>query len=134
MFLGLDMVLYIVGQLHYIYVTLSRLIVLYSRCRVNRCTNMFVVMYYVIYFCFASTAFWAPFVCALPNLWGAPHHDVHSVTMVSELWTQLPSSPPRTSPCLSPSLGASRVGCRLSPTCGHAARCAAVRRTVKQRL
>ena len=34
---------------------------------------------------------------------------------------QLPSSPPRTSPCLSPSLGASRVGCRLSPTCGHAA-------------
>ena len=94
MFLGLDMVLYIVGQLHYIYVTLSRLIVLYSRCRVNRGTNMFVVMYYVIYFCFASTAFWAPFVCALPNLWGAPHHDVHSVTMVSELWTQLPSSPP----------------------------------------
>ena len=29
--------------------------------------------------------------------------------------------PPRTSPCLSPSLGASRVGCGPSPTCGHAA-------------
>ena len=41
-----------------------------------------------------------------------------------EAWAaQLPSSPPppRTSPCLSPSLGASRVGCGLSPTCGHAA-------------
>ena len=29
--------------------------------------------------------------------------------------------PPRTSPCLSPSLGASRVGCGPCPTCGHAA-------------
>ena len=35
---------------------------------------------------------------------------------------QLPSSPPpRTSPCLSPSLGASRVGCGPCPTCRHAA-------------
>ena len=48
MFLGLDMVLYIVGQLHYIYVTLSRLIVLYSRCRVNRGTTLSVFLYYVI--------------------------------------------------------------------------------------
>ena len=29
--------------------------------------------------------------------------------------------PPRTSPCPSPSLGASRVGCGPCPTCGHAA-------------
>ena len=32
-----------------------------------------------------------------------------------------PAPPPRTSPCLSPPLGASRVGCGPSPTCGHAA-------------
>ena len=42
-FLGLDLVLYIVGYLYILYVTLFRLIVLYSRCRVNRDTNMFVV-------------------------------------------------------------------------------------------
>ena len=35
MLLGLDMVLYIVGYLYIIYVTLSRVIVLYSRYRVN---------------------------------------------------------------------------------------------------
>ena len=36
MFLGLDLVLYILGFLFIVYVTLCRLIVLYSRCRVNR--------------------------------------------------------------------------------------------------
>ena len=36
MFLGLDLVLFIVGYLYILYVTLFRLIVLYSRCRVNR--------------------------------------------------------------------------------------------------
>ena len=60
MFLGLDLVLYIWGYLSIIYVTLIRLIVLYSWCRVHRSTNLSVVLYDVIYFCFASTAVWAP--------------------------------------------------------------------------
>ena len=49
MFLGLDPVLYIWGYLFIVYVTLFRLIVLYSRCRVNRGTNLSVVLYYVIF-------------------------------------------------------------------------------------
>ena len=49
MFLGLDEILYIWGYLFIVYVTLLRLIVLYSRCRVNRGTNLFVVLYYVIF-------------------------------------------------------------------------------------
>ena len=36
MFLRLDLVLYFVGYLYILYVTLFRLIVLYSRCRVNQ--------------------------------------------------------------------------------------------------
>ena len=48
MFLGLDLVLYILGYLFIVYITLIRLIVLYSRCRVNWGTNLFVVLYYVI--------------------------------------------------------------------------------------
>ena len=43
MVLGLDLVLYIVGYLYILYVTLFRLIVLYSRRMVNRDTNMSVV-------------------------------------------------------------------------------------------
>ena len=60
MFLGLDPVWYIWGYLFIVYVTLIRLIVLYSQCRVNWSTNLFVVLYDVIYFCFASTEVWAP--------------------------------------------------------------------------
>ena len=45
---------------------------------------MSVILYYVI-FIFASTAFWAPTVCAFPNLWGLPHDTVRSASMVSEL-------------------------------------------------
>ena len=60
MFLRLDRGLYIWGHLFIVYVTLLRLIVLYSRCRVTRSTNLFVVLYDVFYFCFASTAVWAP--------------------------------------------------------------------------
>ena len=41
--LGLDVVLYIEGYSYILYVTLFRLIVLYSRCRVNQDTNMSVV-------------------------------------------------------------------------------------------
>ena len=41
---------------------------------------MSVILYYVI-FIFASTAFWAPTVCAFPNLWGLSHHDVHSASL-----------------------------------------------------
>ena len=59
MFLGLDPVLYIWGYLSIVYVTFIRLIVLYSWCRVNQSTNLFVVLYNVIYFCFATTAVWA---------------------------------------------------------------------------
>ena len=33
------------------YVTLSRLIILYSRCRVNRGTNLSIVLCYVIFLC-----------------------------------------------------------------------------------
>ena len=61
MFLGLDPVLYIWGHLFIVYITFTRLIVLYSRCRVNRTTNLSVVLYDVIYFCFASTVVWAPY-------------------------------------------------------------------------
>ena len=55
MFLGLDMVLYIVRYLYILYVTLPRLIVLYFWCRVNRGTNMFVVCIFCN-FAIASTA------------------------------------------------------------------------------
>ena len=54
MFLGLDVVLYILGYLFIVFVTLFRLIVLCSRCRVNRSTNLSVFLYYVI-FLFAFT-------------------------------------------------------------------------------
>ena len=56
MFLRLDRVLYIWGHLFNVYVTLLMLIVLYSRSRVNRGPNLFVVLYDVIYFRFASIA------------------------------------------------------------------------------
>ena len=48
------------GILFIVSVTFIRLIVLYSRCRVNRSTNLSVFLYDVIHFCFASTAVWAP--------------------------------------------------------------------------
>ena len=47
-FLGLDLVLYILGYLFIVHVTLFRLIVLYSWCRVNRGTNLSIVLYYLI--------------------------------------------------------------------------------------
>ena len=55
MFLELDLVLYILGYLCIVYVTLIRLIVLYSQCRVNWGTHLSVVLYYVILI-LASTA------------------------------------------------------------------------------
>ena len=48
MFLGLDLVLYILGYLFIVYVTLFRLIVRYTRCRVNWGPNLSVVLYDVI--------------------------------------------------------------------------------------
>ena len=72
MFLGLDPVLYIWGYLFIVYVTLFRLIVLYSRCRVNRGTNLSVVLYYVI-FLFASTAHLGFRVGAFPTYGVRPH-------------------------------------------------------------
>ena len=61
MFLGLDPVLYIWGYLFIVYVTLFRLTVLYSRCRVNRGTNLSVVLYYVILLLLPLRV-WAPCV------------------------------------------------------------------------
>ena len=69
MFLGLDSVLYIWGYLSIVYVTLIMLIVLYSRCRVNRSTNLSVVLYYVIFLLLSLCAFGLR--VGVPNLWGA---------------------------------------------------------------
>ena len=61
MFLVLDPVLYIWGYLFIVYVTLFRLIVLYSRCGVNRDTNMFVVcVLYNIFYVLLPLQVWAP--------------------------------------------------------------------------
>ena len=69
------------------YVTLSRLIVLYSQCRVNRNTNLFVVLYYVI-FCFASTTHLGLLCWASPTCRVRPHYAaVHSITL--SLYTSL---------------------------------------------
>ena len=54
MFLGQDVVLYILGCLFIVYVIFIRLIVLCSHCRVNWGTNLSVVYHYV-YFVIAST-------------------------------------------------------------------------------
>ena len=61
MFLGLDLILYILGYLFIVYVILIRLIVLYSRCRVNQSTNLSVVLYYVI-FLLLPLRIWASYV------------------------------------------------------------------------
>ena len=60
-FLGLNPVLYILGYLFIVHVTLFRLIVLYSRCRVNQGTNLSVVLYYVI-FLLLPLRVWASYV------------------------------------------------------------------------
>ena len=73
------MVLYILGYLFLVYVTLFRLIVLYSRCRVNWGTNLSVVLYDVIIFLLLPLRVWAS-VFGVPNLWGVPHYAaVHSI-------------------------------------------------------
>ena len=84
MFLGLDLVLYILGYLSIVYVTLIRLIVLYSWCKVNQGTNLFVVLYYVIFNSSFHCAFGPP-VLGVPNLWGAsppccsPLHNKYNI-------------------------------------------------------
>ena len=75
MFLGLDLVLYILGYLFIVYVTLLRLIVLYSRCRVNWSTNLSVFLYYVI-FLFASTARLGFRVGPFPICGVRPHYAI----------------------------------------------------------
>ena len=69
------------GYIYNIYMSYCiRLIVLYSRCRVNRGTNLSVVLYYVILILASTVRVWAP-VLGIPNLWGVPHYAaVHSVT------------------------------------------------------
>ena len=75
MFLGLDVVLYILGYLFIVYVTLIRLIVLYSRCRVNQSTNLSVFLYYVILF-IASIVHLRFRVGAFPTCGVRPHYAV----------------------------------------------------------
>ena len=81
MFLGLAPVLYIWGYLSIVYVTLIRLIVLYSQCRVYRSTNLSVVLYNVIYYRFASTAFGLGVGRSQP-VGCVPHNAVYFVTSV----------------------------------------------------
>ena len=104
------------GILFIVYVTFIRLIVLYSRCRVNRSTNLFVFLYDVINFCFC-------FHCGLGSVWAfptcgvRPHSGyVHSITTGFGAEDSASFQPPRTLSYLSPSLGASRVGCSSCPT------------------
>ena len=84
MFLGLDLVLCILRFLFSVYVALLRLIVLYSWCRVNRGTNLVVLLYDVI-FCFASTAHLGLLCVAFPTCGVCPHYVVvHSVTALPQ--------------------------------------------------
>ena len=70
------------------------MIVLYSRCRVNRSTNLSVVLYYVIFF-LASTARLGFRVGAFPTCGAHPHWAaVHSASMVSKLRDSASSPPP----------------------------------------
>ena len=94
MFLGLDLVLYILGYLSIVYITLIRLIVLYSQCRVNWVTNLFVVFYYVILI-LASTARLGLLCWAFPTCWVHPHYAVvhsvtHPVVPVDSIWGVYP--------------------------------------------
>ena len=80
MFLGLDLVLYIWGYLFIVYITLIRLIVLCSWCRVNRSTNLSIVLYYVI--SFASTACLGLLSGAFPTCGVRPHYGyVHFTSL-----------------------------------------------------
>ena len=90
MFLGLDLVLYILGYLFIVYVTLSRLIVLYTRYRVNQGTNLFVISYYVI-FSLLPLCVWAsvwrsqPVGCVPTIVASTSHHLVSELGIFSPL-------------------------------------------------
>ena len=71
MFLGLDVVLYIEECLYILYVTLFRLIVLYSRCRVNRDTNMSIAC--VLYNIFIASTACLGLRVAFPTCGAHPH-------------------------------------------------------------
>ena len=95
MLLGLDLVLYILGYLYILYVTLFRLIALYSRCRVNRDTNMFVV-YALCNFCycfhcvFGLPVWRSQIVGRIPTeLWSAPYHLAFPILGIWGLGTPL---------------------------------------------
>ena len=95
MFLGLDLVLYVVEYFYILYIILSRLIVLYSQCRVNRDTNMFVVyvLCNIFEFCFHyafGLRVWhsQPVGGMATELHSTPYH------LVSELKARLPSNEP----------------------------------------
>ena len=77
--------MYILGYLFIVYVKLFRLIVLYSRCRVNRGTNLSAVLYYVIFY-FASIARLGLLGWAFPTCGVRPHYAVvHSVTVAPDV-------------------------------------------------
>ena len=68
MFLGLDLECTLWICLYVVDVTLSKLIVLYSRYRVNQGTNLFVVCVLYNIFCFCFHCTFGPPVLGVPNL------------------------------------------------------------------
>ena len=113
MFLGWDLECTLWDMFYIEYVTLSRLIVVYSRCRVNRGTNLSVVLYYVMFcYCFYC-AFGLP--CGVPNLWGVsplwlrPLHIIWFRSSATQLPSKSPLPPQLTSPSESPSLESSKL-------------------------
>ena len=90
MFLGLDVVLYILGFLFIVNVTLSRMIVLYSQCRVNWGTNLCVVLCYVIFpllpLCVWASVWRSPPVGCVPTMaTSTSHHLVSELGLFSPL-------------------------------------------------
>ena len=75
------------GYCSIVYVTLFRLIVLYSRCRVNRGTNRSVILYYIILLLLPLWV-WASMWRSQP-VGRSPLRCIHSVTMTASEATRL---------------------------------------------
>ena len=116
MLLGLDLVLYILGYLYILYVTLFRLIVLYSRCRVKQDKNMSVVcvLCNFLVFCFHCACLGA--CVAFPTCGVHPHY-VAVCSIPSGFGAcnsaALPFPPPLSAnfALFEPPLGGLQVGC-----------------------
>ena len=65
--------------------------------------------------------FWVYTLPPVSGSWAVSHRSAGTQQLVSKPNVSLPPPPPQTSPCLSPSLGASRVGFGSCLTYGHAA-------------